>query len=1506
MSDLYAVRVAARPDDRTIDLDIKVVHPDSMHIPVSPGFALMLLHDTADGDVPLSRELDLQTLMNGEWARAHARAFVDSVELLSSANEPPAEALHDSTHAYWKRPGSWLEARLRIRVTHPAWLAHVRKRWDSASFDPASDYEPSEPASPDDEVELVLEGDVEHSDGFLVVPKLMIADDVAAACPELIWLPRHGARAYRASEHLPVSHTNWHAWLGKPVLWSDGSDVHVGIVAQVDADQLALMSIHGGGRTTHYREPESLAWIGPAAFARGTPRLPPAQTLEQLLRHASPAVTCVAVEGRTATLTLYVLARDVDEPPRLDTSADVLRLIAIPAGSVFGDFDAAGSKLGCALRRDMETHELGWDGDLYPVVANAYVESFMVNSPASPSRAIDLDELDAAARVQFISERRWPAWTVEVTVGDEAWLEHLREAKPWTVDDQELEPPEDWDDEPRSYDPELDVPQQEEFDDDDESDESAPKSTLRRRFELSEGARKGGESLPADDPRAVLRDHGLCEDLSHPRAREDFETACKTGNVEAVRAYARHGIDLNSHAEISGETPLIRAAEGDHPAVIRALAEAGVDLEGRDGGGDTAVMTAVNWKHPEALRTLLEVGASPDAPDNWDNFPLVKALDEDEGELIEILLDGGASPNAGAATRDSALHWCLRNSNGEWLSQLIDRGGDPNLTTAHAVTLLHLATAESETGLAEQLLDAGADPARSNAWGWNPRDVAEAVGADDLAALLEERGAPLTQGDAIEYLRAIAEAQPDAVTSLLDGGLDIETRDHLGRTGFLIAVEEQPEIARLLVERGADIHALDANGDNALSRASDRDQVLWLLDIGVAASLRDQKGALRHPGIEAVLESDDPELLDKLLDPRTNLPDLSDLSACHSSLIWGDFEGRLEQRAETLRRLGAAGADLHAVERRDGSPLIHGYISRGHEPCVMALLEVGVDIECEDKNFSTALIKSCSEYSHHEEQARITEALLERGADYVKTEWLGRSAWDTADSVSNRGCLDALERRFEQTLIDALAVCGLPATVEPDSDDELLFAALAQRTNAETFMHWVRRGRHEIVRGLLRAGYDPNPPTHDCHGLRPGKLPLTCAISAGDEAMVDILLSGGANPDLVQMYGSTALSYAVGEQRVDMVQRLLAAGAKPDPFDDWGHTPLSGAAARGNLEMMELLVEAGASVQPSPAGRLPLHAAVKGGHFEAAQWLLQRGADIDARSDGRITALHVAIDEDEVELALALLAAGADPNVQASDDERNTPLICATKKGQVEVIEALLAAGADPHVQDAGGQSAIDHAAYREELRVLFPEAGAAPVFMPLTRELQPLLRAVHTGDADAFAAALAEAEDVDVTNYRGDTALMLAAGYRRKAMAEQLLERGANLHATNAKGDGAWTYAFVNGADQLREMFEARGFVTSMDALNQMAAQSLRRDAARDAINAGDIARVAKLIDELEFDVDFLGLQQRPLELALARGDAALIQLLLAKGADASLPDAYGVPLAERGREAGFEEVFE
>ena len=63
-------------------------------------------------------------------------------------------------------------------------------------------------------------------------------------------------------------------------------------------------------------------------------------------------------------------------------------------------------------------------------------------------------------------------------------------------------------------------------------------------------------------------------------------------------------------------------------------------------------------------------------------------------------------------------------------------------------------------------------------------------------------------------LRAAESGDADAVTTALDAGADIESRDSHDRTALLIAAtEDHVHAARVLLERGADVNALDDRHD---------------------------------------------------------------------------------------------------------------------------------------------------------------------------------------------------------------------------------------------------------------------------------------------------------------------------------------------------------------------------------------------------------------------------------------------------------------------------------------------------------------------------------------------------------------------------------------------------------------------------------------------------------------------------------------------------------------------
>jgi ankyrin repeat protein len=109
---------------------------------------------------------------------------------------------------------------------------------------------------------------------------------------------------------------------------------------------------------------------------------------------------------------------------------------------------------------------------------------------------------------------------------------------------------------------------------------------------------------------------------------------------------------------------------------------------------------------------------------------------------------------------------------------------------------------------------------------------------------------------------------------------------------------------------------------------------------------------------------------------------------------------------------------------------------------------------------------------------------------------------------------------------------------------------------------------------LLDAGADVN-------SVQLGRTALMCASMAGRASTVRYLLTRGADPNAEGDEGGTPLrSVAMlgnpKEPRRRIVESLLAAGANLNVRDQHGMTALMYAAKHGDLEMVELLISLGA------------------------------------------------------------------------------------------------------------------------------------------------------------------------------------------------------------------------------------------------------------------------------------------------------------------------------------------
>src|SRR6516164_2276606 len=163
------------------------------------------------------------------------------------------------------------------------------------------------------------------------------------------------------------------------------------------------------------------------------------------------------------------------------------------------------------------------------------------------------------------------------------------------------------------------------------------------------------------------------------------------------------------------------------------------------------------------------------------------------------------------------------------------------------------------------------------------------------------------------------------------------------------------------------------------------------------------------------------------------------------------------------------------------------------------------------------------------------------------------------------------------------------------------------------------------------------------------------------------------------------------------------------------------------------------------AGSDVADAAMKGNR-EAVRSLLDRKTDVNAPQLDGTTALHWAVEADDLDLADLLIRQGA--NVSAANRDGATPLLLASVNGKAAMIERLLQAGADPNVAlSRYGDTA--------------------------------LMLAARTGDTDAIKVLLDHGAQVNKQEtWGGTSALMWAVSERHPAVVKMLLERGADVNA--------------------------------------------------------------------------------------------------------------------------------
>jgi ankyrin repeat protein len=321
---------------------------------------------------------------------------------------------------------------------------------------------------------------------------------------------------------------------------------------------------------------------------------------------------------------------------------------------------------------------------------------------------------------------------------------------------------------------------------------------------------------------------------------------------------------------------------------------------------------------------------------------------------------------------------------------------------------------------------------------------------------------------------------------------------------------------------------------------------------------------------------------------------------------------------------------------------------------------------------------------------------------------------------------------------------------------------------------------------------------------------MLCASREGDLDQVKAL--GDRRPDLVTCeYNYTPpLHFAVREGHLPVAKYLIEQGAdlsyRTYPFAD---SLLTMARDRDHHEVAQFLLDLLSQRFPVVEGLADfLSTAHSGDQARVKLMLDQDPALARASTDTGDTALHKAVEGEHVDVAIALLDAGA--SIDAVRDDGMRPINCALNLRSRELFSTLLSRGAAYNIYHAAVAGDSDHV--RSELR-----RDSSLANFEDSSGNRPVSAAARRNDLEMVKLLIEHGADPSLPEKGAPLgqALWVAVYQRQPEMAKLLLEHGANPNTAPESSGSALFQA--RGDDYLTRLLIEYGAEDKSGDLDQL-----------------------------------------------------------------------------------------